>query len=598
MTDDPGAPVQDADDIHAERAIANMRAPGLGSNICLDVTNKCDLRCSNCTRLLRNQSELWDMTPDNFRLALKNLRSFRGVIAMIGGNPCMHKEFPELCRIFVEEIPEKHRRGLWSNNLFNYQELIRDCFGHFNLNPHNMRRGIESIVRLQAMVRGIGHYHGHSMHSPVLTAVRDLYPDPQEMWGVIEKCDINREWSAAVIQNKGNLRVYFCEIAASLDLARDEDHGLPLSDHWWDRPITDFASQIKHFCPGCGVSARLEGHRDDQETDTYTPSNALIAEKAVKRGKRQIIEIKSIAEAIQASRHFTQYNDPCVEQPAPPAAADAGGKPTPAVVTAQAAQGEDFASNIWVINLDRTPDRYQRFRQYNDAFIGHRRLPAIDGTNVSRDELAARNILAPPVPYSPGGVGNLLSHLSLWEHCIREDRVVTVCEDDAIFNHQFQNITNILYGLCKGLFDIVYWGWNFDSPVKFDLLPGGNPTVLHADQTTLRQSVDNFRSGNIASSLYRLHELYGVICYSISPRGARKIISNLFPIQQQNVFSSAMNRPVGNHAVDVSLNALHPRLDSLLCLPPLVATINDVSKSTVTPPERQILHKTSTFILT
>src|SRR6185503_15593991 len=90
-----------------DQAINAMRSPRDMAIICIDVTNRCDLQCSNCTRLLAQQRRKWDMTPDNFRLALRSLGGFDGVIAMIGGNPCIHPQFPELCRIFAEEIPEQ-----------------------------------------------------------------------------------------------------------------------------------------------------------------------------------------------------------------------------------------------------------------------------------------------------------------------------------------------------------------------------------------------------------------------------------------------------------------------------------------------------------
>src|SRR5579872_1945379 len=100
-----------------------MRAPSQMQIIALDVTNRCDLQCSNCTRLLAQQRRKWDMTPENFRLALQSLKGYDGIIAMIGGNPCLHPRFPELCRIFAEETPQA-QRGLWSNNVFDHQEVI------------------------------------------------------------------------------------------------------------------------------------------------------------------------------------------------------------------------------------------------------------------------------------------------------------------------------------------------------------------------------------------------------------------------------------------------------------------------------------------
>lgn len=303
----------------ADRAIGKMRSPKDMCIICVDVTNRCDLNCSNCTRLLSNQHQFWDMTADNFRAALRSLRGFKGVIAMIGGNPCMHKGFSDLCKIFIEEVPAKHQRGLWSNNIFKYQETIRDCFGFFNLNPHNDRRGIESFKKLQQLMPGIPYYQGNSLHAPLLTAVRDLFPDEREMWGQIENCDINREWSASIVQNRGQLRAYFCEVAAAFDLARNQDHGVPVVEGWWEKSIADYAAQVRHFCPGCGVPARLQGHLDCDEVDSYSPSNADIAAFTKKRHARKLVEIRGLDEATRLDRHVTDYNEYCVRpDPAPP----------------------------------------------------------------------------------------------------------------------------------------------------------------------------------------------------------------------------------------------------------------------------------------
>jgi len=276
---------------HIENAIQKMRAPSQMSIICIDITNKCDLACSNCTRLLANQDAFWDMSPPNFRLAARSLADYPGIIAVIGGNPCMHPQFAQLCQIFEEEIPQKERRGLWTNNFFKHQEISRKTFGIFNLNSHGDERGIKSVTPFKE----ISWFHeGTSDHSPLLTAIRDLYAE-EEMWKKISACDINQNWSATVIQNKGQLRYYFCEVAASFDLARGTDNGFPLQDGWWRKPMNEFAQQIKHFCPGCGVPAKLKGHRDRDEIDTYSISNADIAEKTVAK-KRKIIKINSIAE--------------------------------------------------------------------------------------------------------------------------------------------------------------------------------------------------------------------------------------------------------------------------------------------------------------
>lgn len=270
----------------ATKAIARMRSPRDMHILCIDITNRCDLRCSNCTRLLANQREHWDMTPENFRTALRTLEGFSGVIAVIGGNPCLHPHFEELCAILRAEIINQRQRGLWSNNVFNHQQVIAETFGFFNLNPHNDARGIESLTRLREKIPGLPFYTGHSTHAPLLTAIRDLEPDRREMWDAISKCDINANWSASIVQNNGELRAYFCEVAASFDLARGTDHGVPVVPGWWNRGIDDFADQVRHFCPGCGVPARVPGVRDADEADTFTESNRDIATHT--RGRRTV----------------------------------------------------------------------------------------------------------------------------------------------------------------------------------------------------------------------------------------------------------------------------------------------------------------------
>jgi hypothetical protein len=265
-----------------QKAIAKLRSPYEMQVICIDITNKCDLACSNCTRLLANQDSLWEMTPDNFRRAVRSLEGYPGIIAIIGGNPVMHRNFAELCDIFVAEVPNKKQRGLWTNNVFKHSDRAKEVFGIFNLNPHGEERGIASLKDLKKL----GWYHeDHSSHSPLLTAGKDLFEEA-EMWDRISKCDVNHEWSASIVQNKGRLRAYFCEVAASFDLARGTDHGIEPVPGWWRRNVSTFEDQVAHFCPGCGVPAKLKGHMDFEEVDTYSHSNADLALKSAERGRK------------------------------------------------------------------------------------------------------------------------------------------------------------------------------------------------------------------------------------------------------------------------------------------------------------------------
>jgi organic radical activating enzyme len=289
----------------ANLSISKMRSPADMKIICVDITNRCNLGCSNCTRLLENQEGYWDMSLDNFRLAVRSLIDFPGIIAVIGGNPCMHRQFEDICKILVEEIPQKEKRGLWSNNVFKYVDLVVEVFGGFNLNPHGDKNGEMSLQEVYRRTGGIGNlYTGNSMHAPLLVAIKDLYGE-EEMWSKISNCDINKYWSASIVQNNGRLRAYFCEVAASFDLARKTDYGLEVKPGWWRQNISSYTEQIKHFCPGCGAAARIEAIRDKEETDIYSLSNIDLVNISRKRN-RKTIEISELGLNLQ-DKPITNY---------------------------------------------------------------------------------------------------------------------------------------------------------------------------------------------------------------------------------------------------------------------------------------------------
>lgn len=294
-------------------AIAKMRSPYQMHIICVDVTNKCDLHCSNCTRLLKNQSQFWDMTPENFRRALLSLQDYPGVIAMIGGNPCMHPKFEELCNIFADVIPNRRQRGLWSNNVFNHQDVVARTFGTYNLNPHGDSRGIASLMKLKELIPNIAWHEGHSHHAPLLTAIKDIEPDKSKMWEKIANCDINRDWSAAIIQNKGEIKAYFCEVAASFDLARGEDNGHDVVPGWWKCSVSSFQDQVLKFCPGCGVPARLKATLDSLNTDQYTVANQDLALNSLNKRRQIVLQTEFVESGLKVTDYPDANQNKCLD---------------------------------------------------------------------------------------------------------------------------------------------------------------------------------------------------------------------------------------------------------------------------------------------
>ena len=118
---------------------------------------------------------------------------------------------------------------------------------------------------------------------------------------------------------------------------------------------------------------------------------------------------------------------------------------------------------IHVVNLDRSQDRLAAFQAVNGHVMPHvTRFAAIDGKNVDRTAFVERGIIAADLGYTDGSLGNALSHLALWDLAIREDRPITICEDDAVFNHSFCVASDVVLRKLPPDWHLILWGWNFE----------------------------------------------------------------------------------------------------------------------------------------
>jgi hypothetical protein len=93
--------------------------------------------------------------------------------------------------------------------------------------------------------------------------------------------------------------------------------------------------------------------------------------------------------------------------------------------------------DIYVINLDRSPERISEFFTVNrnlSATVS--RYPAIDGRTFDLDSLVRQGLVTKhivnPDMFSIGALGCALSNIALWDKAIGSGQSLTVCEDDAI----------------------------------------------------------------------------------------------------------------------------------------------------------------------
>lgn len=285
---------------------------GVNDIIQIVVTTACTLNCSNCTQLLPFRKDYLHMTIDCFREAVESVREWPGVVALFGGNPCSHPQFPELCRILAEVIPEQHRRGLWSNDLLRHGQVAYETFwpnGRFNLNAHGVpaaaMRIKESLIGNLIMDSDIKQ----SQHAPILVDYRDLGLTEGQWLMSRESCDINQKWSGAIVERDGKPYAYFCEVAAALDGVRGQNNGFPAVPNWWRYSMDSidgvvFRSQVKNCCDkGCGVPLRLSSRLDKDETYDYSISLAPYLGES----KRITLQHKVTIDSVKFTHEVTDY---------------------------------------------------------------------------------------------------------------------------------------------------------------------------------------------------------------------------------------------------------------------------------------------------
>lgn len=245
----------------------------------------------------------------------------------------------------------------------------------------------------------------------------------------------------------------------------------------------------------------------------------------------------------------------------------------------QEREGEQLSAlDIFVINLDRTPERMRQFQQVNPHLEHVTRFPAVDGKTVCRAELV--QTFADPIFYGDGAVGNALSHLRLWDLVAARSSYTTVFEDDAIVHKDFTAVAPAMIAELSADWDFVLWGWNFNAVMSFDIFRGV-PCLSTFSQSDLRKQWETIRKDTIRRpALHRLHYAFGTIGYSISPTGAKKLTGLAVPIRPFLYKIPWHNIEIENLTFDSVLSALYDRVNAYACFPPLVFTTNDYAQST------------------
>lgn len=204
---------------------------------------------------------------------------------------------------------------------------------------------------------------------------------------------------------------------------------------------------------------------------------------------------------------------------------------------------------IRLINLDRSVDRLKRFRNHNMTHNTINRVSAVDGTKIDRLELIEGELLDPSLIYTDGAIGCALSHIIQWNYAVENEIPITIIEDDAILSKNFSEETERLIGTLNDDWDIVFWAYNMDSYISLQMPGGLGGCNLIFDQST-QEKPEALFSENISSQLYKLQSFFGTAAYSVSPRGAEKILKFCLPLRPMLQAYPVLGKTLQNTGID------------------------------------------------
>lgn len=235
---------------------------------------------------------------------------------------------------------------------------------------------------------------------------------------------------------------------------------------------------------------------------------------------------------------------------------------------------------IQVISLEKSEARRHAFSSWN-RHLNFEFFPAIDGSEIPRGTISSKECFLEPLAYATGAYGCALSHHALWQRTVDSDRPCTIAEDDAIFRLDFQTQAERIVDSLPDDWDLILWGWNFDSILSARVTESLAPVLMLFDQAALRNNLDHYQASTDLPVSYRLQHCFGTPAYTISSKGAQRYLAACFPIRDFMIDIPGLAGPIRNNGIDIVMNQSYGLTAAYVAFPPLAVTPNMAETSTI-----------------
>ena len=248
------------------------------------------------------------------------------------------------------------------------------------------------------------------------------------------------------------------------------------------------------------------------------------------------------------------------------------------------AEAEQKLWECLAITLDPEGKRYQTFLE-NNNHLEIKTFQGIKGRDLQKEEIVNQGLATEDLVFSAllkyGLVGNAASHRAIWRRVIKENRCFLILEDDCYTHPRVADFINDkLMALMN--FDICFLGINTDSilqsisPVGLNMVTIFDPK--HPNEKWIRDAFSKTCIEEVA--LHRLIKSFGYCAYFISPTGAKKLSTEIFPLSLATTNIPLVSNKMPATSVDRAANSVYSKLQTFVCQPFLAYTPNTDSQTT------------------
>jgi glycosyl transferase, family 25 len=236
----------------------------------------------------------------------------------------------------------------------------------------------------------------------------------------------------------------------------------------------------------------------------------------------------------------------------------------------------------YVINLDRSKDRRERFDRYNMNYLNYKYITGIDGKLLDRTTIPTSQISKDNCTFSDGSMGCALSHLKLWEKCIELNKPILVMEDDVVVNVNFNLYVDQIMNMVPSDFDIIQLWYNLNSCLSYQITSYERCISIFSDTKPSYDDIEINRKTEIYPSVAKLNHSFGLSCYIISPKGAKILRDYCFPLYDKLIHIPVRGR-IKSCSIDCIMNSIYSSIKGYVSLFPIVIVPHGCSynKSTI-----------------